>query len=165
MKPGIAEAIFIKPSAVLAYSSLWAGVRSRLPTRGYERGLPNAFAPQKPCEWKMRAELQAQKYLTYIFEDLWAALADDAVQPVRTSANEAIAGSCCIVCTNGIHQGTFERLASGHFPFVFNNTCLSWREIAASFLDAGCRGYLGTLWSAGTDTPSEAAAAHSSEMR
>jgi hypothetical protein len=108
-------------------------------------------------EW-MSPELAAQKYPSYIFEDLWAALADDdAAQPVRTPATDAIAGSCCIVCTNGIHQGTFERLASDHFPFVFNNTCLSWREIAASFLDAGCRGYIGTLWPVGTHSASEAA--------
>jgi hypothetical protein len=107
-------------------------------------------------EW-MSPELAAQKYPTYIFEDLWAALADNAVQPVRTPAKKTIADSCCIVCTNGIHQGTFERLASDHFPFVFNNTCLSWREIAASFLDAGCRGYIGTLWSVGSDSASEAA--------
>ncbi len=54
-------------------------------------------------------------------------------------------------------QGTFERLASDNFPFVFNNTCLSWREIAASFIDAGCRGYIGTLWSVGNDSAREAA--------
>lgn len=107
-------------------------------------------------EW-MSPELAAQLYPMYIFEDLWAALADDGVETVRTPANEAIAGSCCIVCANGIHQGTFERLASDHFPFVFNNTCLSWREIAASFLDAGCRGYIGTLWSVGSASASEAA--------
>jgi hypothetical protein len=107
-------------------------------------------------EWRS-AELEAQHFPTYVFEDLWAAVSDDTVRPVRTLANEAIAGSCCVVCTNGIHQGTFERLASDHFPFVFNNTCLSWHEIAASFIDAGCRGYIGTLWSIGNDSAREAA--------
>jgi hypothetical protein len=105
----------------------------------------------------MSPELRAANLPTYLFEDLWAAIQDDMVQPSRTPAKAAIAGSCCIVCTKGIHQGTFQRLASDHFPLVFNNSCLSWEEIAASFIDAGCRGYIGTLWSVGNDTAREAA--------
>ena len=105
----------------------------------------------------MSAELKAQNFPSYVFEDFWAAVTDGRKKVDRTPSKGVIPGSCSIVCTNGIHQGTFDRLASDHFPIVFNNSCSSWDEIAASFIDAGCRGYIGTLWSIGNESAHEAA--------
>jgi tetratricopeptide (TPR) repeat protein len=36
-------------------------------------------------------------------------------------------------------------------PVVFNNSCISWTGVGASFIRAGARGYLGTLWSVHAD--------------
>jgi hypothetical protein len=57
-------------------------------------------------------------------------LANHTVQPVRPPATEAIAGSCCIVCTNGIHHGTFDRLASDHISVRIQQHLLNEARLA-----------------------------------
>jgi hypothetical protein len=64
----------------------------------------------------------------------------------RRKKKEQVEMSCHIACADSIHQGQFHTLANHGSPLVFNNTCWSWSEVAAFFLDCGARGYVGTLW-------------------
>lgn len=94
----------------------------------------------------------------YVFEDMLKALRskEDAGE-TRVRFNSPIASSCHIQCHDSIHQGDFHCLAGVGYPLVFNNTCSSSHELAASFIDAGARGYVGTLWSVGNETAKRAA--------
>ena len=95
----------------------------------------------------------------YIFEDLMKVLkldpSDEKVH--RVSFNSPIALSCHIQCADSIHQGQFLCLAGFSHPVVFNNTCSSSHEIAASIIRAGARAYVGTLWGVGNNTATQAA--------
>lgn len=75
----------------------------------------------------------------------------------RVPFKSKIALSCHIQCADSIHQGDFHCLAGYGHPFVFNNTCSSSHEIAATIIHAGARAYVGTLWSVGNDTAKRAA--------
>ncbi len=94
----------------------------------------------------------------YVFEDMMKALKSDRVAGlVRVRVTSPIALSCHIDCYDSIHQGEFQSLAGVGHPIVFNNTCASSHELAASFVGAGARSYIGTLWSVGNETAKRAA--------
>lgn len=76
---------------------------------------------------------------------------------MRVRVNCPIYSSCHVQCFDSIHQGTFRVLASHSFPIIFNNTCVSWKEIATQMIAAGCRGYIGTLWGIKNKTALESA--------
>ena len=99
-------------------------------------------------------------YPKYIFEDMMKVLKDAGERPsgvIRTVVNEPIATSCHIKCHDSIYQGSPDSLAGFGCPIVFNNTCSSSHEIAATMIGAGARGYIGTLWSVGNTTATKAA--------
>jgi hypothetical protein len=101
-----------------------------------------------------------KSYPKYVFEDMRKAITwatDDDVGVKRTSVDEGIATSCHIKCHDSIHQGDFQSLAGFGRPIVFNNTCSSSHEMAASLIGAGARCYIGTLWSIGNATATQAA--------
>jgi hypothetical protein len=75
----------------------------------------------------------------------------------RIRADYPIALSCHIQCSDSIHQGDFDYLAGVGHPVVFNNSCSSSHELAANFIHAGARCYIGTLWSVGNETAQKAA--------
>jgi hypothetical protein len=77
----------------------------------------------------------------------------------RQKIDAPIYSSCHIECFDSIHQGDFRSLASNSSPVIFNNTCSSWYEIAITFIDAGARAYLGTLWKVDNRVAREAARA------
>ena len=60
-------------------------------------------------------------------------------------------------CYDDIHQGQFHSIASLGSPFIFNNTCTSWREFSAQLIAGGCRAYIGTLWNVGNKVAYESA--------
>lgn len=94
----------------------------------------------------------------YIFEDMMKALRHDPMSKVkRVAFNSPIALSCHIQCSDSIHQGHFHCLAGFGHPVIFNNTCSSSHEIAMTFIHAGARCYIGTLWSIGNETAKRAA--------
>jgi CHAT domain len=100
-----------------------------------------------------------KSYPHYVFEDMMVATKLDADKVLRVPFNSKIALSCHIQCADSIHQGEFHGLAGFGHPFVFNNTCSSSHEIAATIIRAGARSYIGTLWSVGNETAMRAAKA------
>ncbi len=99
-----------------------------------------------------------KSYPRYVFEDMMVATRLDPENKVlRIPFNSKIALSCHIQCADSIHQGDFLGLAGFGHPFVFNNTCSSSHEIAATITRAGARSYIGTLWSVGNQTANRAA--------
>jgi len=96
----------------------------------------------------MSPELKEQNIPQYVFEDMLKVLGQKEGKDtsVKREAKDKIPTSCAIRCSDSIHQGLFRTLASHSSPFVFNNTCWSWYEVAAFFLFGGARGYIGTLW-------------------
>lgn len=91
----------------------------------------------------MSAELEKQNLPSHVSLDMWKCMLESNGQRKKKGR---IAMSCAIACADSIHQGDFYTLASHSSPLIFNNTCWSWYEVAASFLACGARGYIGTLW-------------------
>jgi hypothetical protein len=91
----------------------------------------------------MSPELKKQNFPTELISAMWKCMLESQGQ--RKSKNR-IAMSCAIACSDSIHQGQFDALASYSSPVIFNNTCWSWYEVALFFLGCGARGYIGTLW-------------------
>jgi hypothetical protein len=96
------------------------------------------------------------RYPRYVGDDLMKALSDDN-KDVRTPVNVPIGLSCHIKCHKSFHQGIFDQVACHAHPVVFNNSCSSSHELASSFLGAGARAYLATLWKIGSTTAKAAA--------
>jgi hypothetical protein len=100
-------------------------------------------------DW-MSEELEKQNIPQYVFLDMWKALYEDQRNRLNPRAKRKkmgqVATSCAIRCSDTIHQGALQVLASHSSPLVFNNTCWSWYEVASFFLSCGSRGYIGTLW-------------------
>ncbi len=105
-------------------------------------------------EW-MSDELEKQNVPSNVFHDMWQALYRDQRGKMNPNAKRKktgkIASSCAIRCSDTIHQGELTILASHTSPFIFNNTCWSWNEVAKFFLACGARGYIGTLWNIGNE--------------
>lgn len=91
----------------------------------------------------MSPELQNRGLPSHVFETMWKCVAESKG---RRKKKGRIALSAAIKCSDSIHQGQFDALASYSSPVIFNNSCWSWYEIASGFLAAGARGYIGTLW-------------------
>ena len=98
-------------------------------------------------EW-MSPELAKQNIPHYVFEDMRKSLyqKEELGKGAKRKPKDRVPMSCAIKCSDSIHQGMFRTLASHSSPFVFNNTCWSWSEVATFFLAGGARGYIGTLW-------------------
>lgn len=97
-----------------------------------------------------------KRFPRYVSEDMMSAILSDR-KVKRAFCNYPIALSCHIECHDSIHQGQFQTLAAYGRPLVFNNTCSSSHELAASFVGAGARSYIATLWSVGNKTATAAA--------
>lgn len=95
-------------------------------------------------QWKSE-ELQRKGFEHYVFVDMFNAV--KANQKKERKKKQNIPNSTAIKCHDFNYQGMFNHLAGDHFsPFIFNNTCWSWRGISDHFLSVGARGYIGTLW-------------------
>lgn len=99
-------------------------------------------------EW-MSDELKNQKIPQYVYVDMRKFLfySDRLKRKVKRTWKDKIPTSCSIRCAyDSIHQGMFRSVASHSSPIIFNNTCWSWYQVSTFFINAGARGYIGTLW-------------------
>jgi len=98
--------------------------------------------------WKSK-ELKSKQYPHYVFVDMQQAISDrdDQKGKYKGTPKSVVPDSCAIACDVFVYQAMFDMIAGFHAsPVIFNNTCWSWSGIADSFLSAGARGYVGTLW-------------------
>jgi len=92
-------------------------------------------------------ELETGNFQPHVFSDAIRAINNaKAIDKVIKQPLHIVNNSCSIKCSDSIFQAMIIALASHHSPFIFNNTCYSWSEIGRAFLEAGARGYIGTLW-------------------
>lgn len=100
-------------------------------------------------QWKSK-ELEEQGYPHYVFADMVSELFK--LKEKSRKLKSKIEGSCAIKCSDFHYQAMFD-IISGDLvnPFVFNNTCWSWIDIAESFLHSGASSYIGTLWNINND--------------
>ncbi len=103
-------------------------------------------------------------YPKYVFEDMFKALKEERGTVVRTPMRDPIALSCHIQCSDSIHQGAFQMLAAFGRPLIFNNTCSSNHQMAETFVPAGARAYIGTLWAVGNTCATQAARVFYAEL-
>jgi hypothetical protein len=117
---------------------------SPIPDKDGKYAVTRKVLPRKldGFEWKS-AELAKQDIPDHVYTEMWDCMLKCKG---RRKKKEQVEMSCHIACADSIHQGQFHTLANHGSPLVFNNTCWSWSEVAAFFLDCGARGYVGTLW-------------------
>lgn len=99
-------------------------------------------------------ELKKLNHPQYVFADMLKAIMGQDVPKGRHSGvpKVIVPDSCAIKCNVFAYQAIFNTIAGYHAsPFIFNNTCWSWAGISDSFLNAGARGYIGTLWEIDND--------------
>ncbi len=89
-------------------------------------------------------ELKAQNYPHYVFSDMMNEI-NKKVKKDR-KRKDKISGSSAIVCHDFSYQGIFGLFSNTPAPIIFNNSCWSWGDISHSFISAGARSYIGTLW-------------------
>lgn len=94
------------------------------------------------CAW-MSTELSQKRLAGDVIREMWKAIMECEGRRKKVGK---IALSCAVACSDSIHQGQFNSVASHSSPVIFNNSCWSWHEVALSFLDCGARAYIGTLW-------------------
>jgi hypothetical protein len=58
---------------------------------------------------------------------------------------DRVAGSAALAMFDGNLLATPINAGGNNYPFVINNACVSWHELAMRFMFGGCRGYIGTL--------------------
>jgi hypothetical protein len=100
---------------------------------------------------------ELRKLPSYIFDDMSVAMREGETGVIRVPVSYPIAFSCHIRCHGGLHQGAFHSLSDIGRPVVFNNSCSSSHELSATFVSAGARVYLGTLWDVDNGTAKRAA--------
>jgi hypothetical protein len=96
--------------------------------------------------------LKDKGYKHSVYSDMYKRVFEaKASQKKILGKRTSVQGSCAVKCSDSVFQGMIYTLAEGEecMPFIFNNTCYSWGEIAANFLDAGACGYIGTMWNVG----------------
>jgi len=94
--------------------------------------------------WKSK-ELEEQNYSSETYADITNAVGNP--KPENKTYLRNVDDSCSIKCVDGNYQAMVPHIAGKHtFPFIFNNTCWSWSNIAEGFLSTSCSGYIGTLW-------------------
>jgi hypothetical protein len=96
------------------------------------------------------AAFRYASYPQYVFADMQNAMSASfrgKEKPTRVY-KAVVADSCAIKChgPGGNYQALLQTVGAHGAPVVFNNSCWSAFGIAESFLVAGARGYIGTLW-------------------
>lgn len=76
---------------------------------------------------------------------------------LNVSKKSSVPGSMSIKASDGNHFPTFDFFGSQDSPIIFNNSCWSGRNIANHFLNAGVKGYIGTLWDVQEDVATDTA--------
>ena len=86
-----------------------------------------------------------------------AALKGTAIRETRIGDIAEITDSKSIQCKDFPCLGMFSYSGTDAHPFIFNNTCWSWGNIAESFIYYGASGYIGTLWNIDNDLAADCA--------
>lgn len=89
-------------------------------------------------------ELKNQNYPHYVFSDMMNEI--NKKEKKDRKRKDKISGSSAIVCHDFSYQGIFGLFSNSPAPIIFNNSCWSWGDISHSFISAGARSYIGTLW-------------------
>lgn len=105
-------------------------------------------------KWKSE-ELKSQNIPSSVYAELANFVGTS--ENIDRSNRVLVPDSAHIKCNHFVYQAMFRHLAAGHSPFVFNNTCSSWSDIADSFIGVGAKGYLGTLWDVNNTVAKETA--------
>jgi len=106
-------------------------------------------------DWKSK-ELQEKELPHYVFSNMITELS--ASKDKRGDKKLVVRDSSHIKCNHFNYHAVFNIIAGGHtHPLIYNNTCWSWAEISESFLHAGARGYIGTLWAANNNIANDTA--------
>jgi hypothetical protein len=77
------------------------------------------------------------------------------LKPVKRETVPRVVGSSAMMMADGNYIVMPRSLADEGTPIIINNACLSWHQLAGTFMFANARAYVGTLFPI---TPSEAAA-------
>jgi hypothetical protein len=77
--------------------------------------------------------------------------------PTSREPIDRIVGSAALGMFDGNLLATPTDAGAGRFPFIFNNACVSWHELAGRFIFSGARGYIGSLISVADSEAQEVA--------
>jgi hypothetical protein len=77
--------------------------------------------------------------------------------PTSRESIDRIVGSAALRMFDGNLLATPTSAGAGRFPFIFNNACVSWHELAGRFMFGGARGYIGSLISVADSEAQEVA--------
>lgn len=94
-------------------------------------------------------ELKALNYPKELYASLVKEIrnAFDKKRVIKRGPVQRVANANSITCSSGLnYTGNFDQVGiSPIHPFIFNNSCWSWKTISTNFLLGGSRGYIGTL--------------------
>ncbi|MBE9461912.1 hypothetical protein ACFP1I_23270 [Dyadobacter subterraneus] len=92
-------------------------------------------------------EFRALGYDHSFYIDLQVSLnSNNKDNRLNVTPKSSVPGSESIKASDSNYFPTFDFLGSLESPFIFNNSCWSGRNIVDHFLNAGAKGYVGTLW-------------------
>lgn len=125
---------------VRGYSTIPGGQDVKITTLYYWRKFDG-------IAWKSD-EFRQSAFSNYIFVDMLESIKRSKKENIiNKTPVHIVPGSISIKAHDFVYLPSFDGLASYHkSPFIFNNTCWSGRDIVSIFLNAGARGYVGTLW-------------------
>ncbi len=66
--------------------------------------------------------------------------------PVRSEPVERVIGSSALLMADSLYIPALHSIANNGSPIVINNACLSWHRLSVTFMFAGARAYIGTLY-------------------
>ena len=88
----------------------------------------------------------------YVFDDLKLAIfGPDWGENTTRISKSRIGEGYVVQCHDSFHQGLLRVVAAHASPFVFNNSCSSWGDMASAFISVGARAYIGTFWNVSND--------------
>lgn len=92
-------------------------------------------------------ELTAQAYPQSLFVHMLEQISEAFVQQKVTYLKEldSVPNTNAIRCHSNFYNAGIDQFSSDSHPFIFNNACWSWMIISNAFLQAGARGYIGTM--------------------
>jgi hypothetical protein len=109
----------------------------KVEVKAYERFVSIDGVPWDDKEYRMRIVGTALK-------DFYSERLGNRI-PVSREPVERVVGSAALAMSDGNLLATPMNAGDNSFPFIFNNACVSWHELAGRFMFGGARGYIGTL--------------------
>lgn len=91
-------------------------------------------------------ELEAKEIPHYVFADMQNYMKDSKAVDKKIGEKKKVSNSAGIQCSDMVYLPMLQTIASHTAPFIFNNACWSWLNVAERFLGASTRSYIGTFW-------------------